>query len=87
MPFDLVSYAMGRRSGGGVPPVLTEETLAITENGTTVLTPETGVSGFSKVTVAVSVAGRCPHADGSADFGYAALLAGGFGWSSSVTIE
>ena len=85
MPFDLVSYAMGRRSG--VQPVLAEETLTITENGTTVLTPESGTSGFSKVTVAVGVAARCPHADVTAAFGYAALLAGGFGWTGSVTIE
>jgi len=85
MPFDLPSYAMGRRSC--VQPALAEEAVTITENGTTVLTPETGTSGFSKVTVAVGVAARSPRADMTAAFGYAALLAGGFGWTGSVTIE
>ena len=88
MSLDVVSYAMGRKSAsGGVQPVLVEETLTITENGTTVLTPESGVNGFSKVTIAVGVAARCPHADVTGDFGYARMLADGFGWSGSATIE
>lgn len=48
---DLFSYLLGKQSGGGGGGNLQEKTVTITEDGTTVLTPDAGYDGFSKVTI------------------------------------
>lgn len=55
---DVVSYLLGKKAGGGGGGgTLQEKTITITEDGTTVLTPDTGYDGFSKVTINTEVGG------------------------------
>lgn len=48
---DLFSYLLGKQAGGGGGGNLQEKTVTIAEYTTTVLTPDAGYDGFSKVTV------------------------------------
>ena len=52
---DLTSYLLGKKAGGGTPPVLENKEVTITSNGETKITPSTGYDGINSVEVTTSV--------------------------------
>lgn len=54
---DLVSYLIGKKSGGGGSINLQSKEVTITENKTTNITPDTGYDGLSAVSVTTNVPG------------------------------
>ena len=60
---DIFSYILGKKAGGGGGgSKLQKKTITISEDGTTILTPDTGYDGFNEVTVIVEQSGILPSA-------------------------
>ena len=58
MCLDITSYLLGKKSGGGgKKPELQEKSITITQNGETIVTPDEGKDGLSKVNITTNVSG------------------------------
>ena len=59
MCLDITSYLLGKKSGGGgKKPELQEKSITITQNGETIVTPDEGKDGLSKVNITTNVSGE-----------------------------
>lgn len=54
---DIVSYLLGKQSSGGGGSNLQEKSVTITENTTTIVNPDSGYDGLTKVNVTTNVSG------------------------------
>lgn len=52
---DVLSYALGKKAGGGTPVVLQNKEVTITSNGETAITADEGYNGLSRVDVTTNV--------------------------------
>lgn len=85
---DIVSYLLGKQSSGGGGSNLQEKSVTITENTTTIVNPDSGYDGLTKVNVTTNVSG----ADITEYFDTNITTQSGFGYSNikklpSLTID
>lgn len=51
----ITSYLLGKKAGGGTPPVYQDKEVSITQNGTTTITKDSGYDALSSVELTVAV--------------------------------